>query len=160
MFLVISQNLQENTCARVSFLIKLQVTVWVSFLIKLRVTTCNFIKKETLAQVFSGECCEIFFKTPPVAASGVLFRMRVHSKRRVVTGRAVQKIFWKNICSHKPWEWLWEKPFIKSYLNKNMEVYNLILFFLKTNSIMYVFLWIFKKSQFNFWRTLRHLTES
>ena len=35
MFLQISQNSQENTCSRVSFLIKLQV--------------CNFIKKETLA---------------------------------------------------------------------------------------------------------------
>ena len=39
-FLEISQNSQENTCARVSFLIK-------------------FIKKETLAQVFSCEFCEI-----------------------------------------------------------------------------------------------------
>ena len=40
-FLEILQNSQENTCARVSFLI------------------CNFIKKETLAQVFSCEFCEI-----------------------------------------------------------------------------------------------------
>ena len=46
-FLEISQNSQENTCARVSFLIKLQAE------------TCNFIKKETLAQVFSCEFCEI-----------------------------------------------------------------------------------------------------
>ena len=36
-FLEISQNSQENTCARV----------------------CNFIKKETLAQLFSCEFCEI-----------------------------------------------------------------------------------------------------
>ena len=53
----ISQNSQENTCARVSFLIK----------------TCNFIKKESLAQVFSCEFCEISknifcYRTPPVAA--------------------------------------------------------------------------------------------
>ena len=46
---------QENTCVRVSFLIKLQ-------------------NKETLAQVFSCEFCEIskntfFYRTPPVAAS-------------------------------------------------------------------------------------------
>ena len=41
-FLEISQNSQENTCARVSILIKL-----------------NFIKKETLAQVFSFDFCEI-----------------------------------------------------------------------------------------------------
>ena len=39
------QNSQENTCARVSFLIKLQA------------------KKETLAQVFSCEFCNIFKNT-------------------------------------------------------------------------------------------------
>ena len=47
-FLEILQNSQENTCARVSFLIKLQAR-----------PLCNFIKKETLAQVFSCEFCEI-----------------------------------------------------------------------------------------------------
>ena len=47
MFLEISQNLQENICARVSFLIKLQVLAY------------NFIEKETLAHVFSYEFCEI-----------------------------------------------------------------------------------------------------
>ena len=62
-FLEISQNSQENTCARVSFIIKLQASA------------CNFIKKETLAQVFSCEFCEISkntfsYRTPPVAASG------------------------------------------------------------------------------------------
>ena len=46
-FLEISQNSQENTCARVSFLIKLQAS------------SLQFIKKETLAQVFSCEFCEI-----------------------------------------------------------------------------------------------------
>ena len=39
-FLKISQNSQENTCARVSFLIKLQDSA------------CSFINKETLEQVF------------------------------------------------------------------------------------------------------------
>ena len=43
--LKISENSQENTCARVSFLIKLHA--------------CNFIKKETLTQFFSREFCEI-----------------------------------------------------------------------------------------------------
>ena len=57
-FLEISQNSQENTCARVSFLIKLK----------------KFIKKETLAQVLSCEFCEIskntfFHRTPLVTAS-------------------------------------------------------------------------------------------
>ena len=39
-FLKVSQNSQENTCDRVSFLIKLQAQAW------------NLIKKETLEQVF------------------------------------------------------------------------------------------------------------
>ena len=42
MFLKISQNLQENTCTRVSLLIN------------------KFIKKETLAKVLSCEFCEMF----------------------------------------------------------------------------------------------------
>ena len=51
-FLEISQNSQENTCARVPF---------------------NFIKKETPAQVFFGEFCGIskntfLHRTPLVAA--------------------------------------------------------------------------------------------
>ena len=48
MVLEISQNSEEHTCARVSFLIKLQAS------------TCSIIKKETTAQVFSCEFCEIF----------------------------------------------------------------------------------------------------
>ena len=60
-FLEISQNSQENTCTRVS-------------LSKLQAGACNFIKKETLAQVFSSEFCEVSkntfsYGTPPVAAS-------------------------------------------------------------------------------------------
>ena len=44
------------------------------FLIKLKASACNFIKKETLTQVFSCELCEISknticYRTPPVAAS-------------------------------------------------------------------------------------------
>ena len=62
-FLEISQNSQENTCARVSFFNKVAGKA------------CNFIKKESLTQVFSCEFCEIsknnfFYRTPPVAASG------------------------------------------------------------------------------------------
>ena len=50
-FLEISQNSQENTCARVSLLIKLQAKV------------SNFIWKETLAQVFPVNF-EKFWRTP------------------------------------------------------------------------------------------------
>ena len=47
----ILQKSQESTCARVSFLIKLP-------------QACNFIKKETLAQVF--EACNLIRKDPLV----------------------------------------------------------------------------------------------
>ena len=50
MFLKISQNSQENTCVRVPFLVKLQAED----------EAYNFIKKETLTQVFSCEFWEIF----------------------------------------------------------------------------------------------------
>ena len=46
-FLKLLQDSQENTCARVSFFDKVAGLA------------CNFIKKETLAQVFSCEFCEI-----------------------------------------------------------------------------------------------------
>ena len=57
-----SQNSQENACARASFLIKLEALAY------------NYIKKETLAQVFSCKFYEIskntfFYRTPLVAAS-------------------------------------------------------------------------------------------
>ena len=47
-----SQNSQENNCTRISFLIKLQASAW-------GLQSCNFIKKQTLALVFSCEFCEI-----------------------------------------------------------------------------------------------------
>ena len=61
-FLEISQNSQENTCARVFFLIKLQASALQLYL------------KETLAQVFSCKFCDISrniccYRAPPVAAS-------------------------------------------------------------------------------------------
>ena len=66
MFLEILQNSQENIYARVSFLVTLQALFGSSkgFMKALKVfwgTTkgCNFILKETLAQVFSCEFCEI-----------------------------------------------------------------------------------------------------
>ena len=56
-FLEIWQNLLEDTCGRVSFSIKLQALL-----------------KETLAQVFCSEFCQISkntfsYRTPPMAAS-------------------------------------------------------------------------------------------
>ena len=53
-FLETSLNSQENICAKVSFLIKL------------RAQACNFVKKETLAQVLSCEISQksLFYRTP------------------------------------------------------------------------------------------------
>ena len=52
MFLEISQNWQENTCARASFLIKLHAFMPESLFKR-------GLKKETLAQALSCEFCEI-----------------------------------------------------------------------------------------------------
>ena len=51
MFLEISQNSQENTLVKASFLIKLQASV------------CNFIKSKTLAESFSVNFAK-FLRTP------------------------------------------------------------------------------------------------
>ena len=61
-FLEISKNSQENSSARVSFLMKLQTEA------------CNSVQKETLTQVFSRKFFEISkntfsYRTFPVAAS-------------------------------------------------------------------------------------------
>ena len=63
-FLKISQNSQENTRARVSILIKLLAPA----------SACNFIKKETVAQVFSCKFSGISkntfsYRTPLVTGS-------------------------------------------------------------------------------------------
>ena len=67
----ILENLQENNCARFSFLIKLQAKV------------CNFIKKETLARVFSCDFCEIskntFFTEHLWATASVSYFKRFRS---------------------------------------------------------------------------------
>ena len=55
-FLEISQNLHENACVRVSFLIKLQ-------------TFCNFSRKETVTHLLSCEFCEISTEQLQMTAS-------------------------------------------------------------------------------------------
>ena len=68
------QNSYENTCARVSFLIK----------------ACNFIKKETLAQMFSCEYCEIS-RTPSLQnTSG---RLLLCVAQRLSVTREIYKSF-------------------------------------------------------------------
>ena len=68
--------------------------VRVSFLIMLQTEACNFIKKETLAHVFSCEFCEISknsfsYRIPLVAASGVKTRVSYE----IMTMKRQLKIF-------------------------------------------------------------------
>ena len=92
MFQKISQNSQENTCARVSFLIKLQAS------------TCNFIKKETLAQLFSCEFCEIFKEhlflqaTPrQMLLKADTIPLHIHSKSASIFSYQHPCIWWNSI---------------------------------------------------------------
>ena len=86
-FLEISQNLEENNSARISFLTELQALA------------CNFIEKETLTQAFSCEFSEISkttfsHRTPPgdcfsTSHTSVLFQN---------THNPVNRLHW---CFHK-----------------------------------------------------------
>ena len=58
------------------FVMKLSVRCWSLFLIKLQALACNFTKKETIAQVFFCDFCEIFkntFFTDHLRANALLF---------------------------------------------------------------------------------------
>ena len=85
MFLEILQNSQENTCARVFLNKVVGLRNFAKFkgnhlcqsLFLNKVAACNFIKKETLTQVFSFEFREIskntfHYRTPLVVASAAL----------------------------------------------------------------------------------------
>ena len=85
-FLKNSQNSQENTCARASFLNKVADVV------------CNFIKKETLAQVFSCGFCgsfknTFFYGTPAEAASAYSFNSR-QIDREISSVLIILKLSW------------------------------------------------------------------
>ena len=90
MILGISQNSQENTCTRVSFLIKLQAWGQSLFFNKVAgLRPANLLKK-FLAQVFSCEFCGISkntfsYRTPLVAASEHSLRMFLINKKIVFT---------------------------------------------------------------------------
>ena len=79
LFLKILQNWQKSTCARVSFLIKLQASG-------------NFIKKEVKevnAKVFSYEFCEylrtLFYRIPPVLAFLLCFHILLFPRSLLLT---------------------------------------------------------------------------
>ena len=77
----ILQNSQKNTCARMSLLTKLQDEA------------CNFIKKETLAQVFSREFCE--------NSENTFFTEHLRATVSGYTQKEIPKLFWKvlQFCS-------------------------------------------------------------
>ena len=72
-------------------------------LIKLQADACNFIKKETLAQVFSCEICAIFknaffFRTPSVASSDMTFIIEnciyaVMSPKKIKNRKVLLEVF-------------------------------------------------------------------
>ena len=77
-FLEISQNSQKNTAEADHITLNF-----------LKAVACNFIKKETLAQVFPCEFCEISkntftYRTPPMAASGLSCKMIFSPSAKVV----------------------------------------------------------------------------
>ena len=87
MLLNISQISQENTCVTVSFLIKL-------------------IKKETLAQLFSCEICEIFkntffYRTPLVAASEIIQNTKILHGGLVISALKLYYTAKKNEIFHQ-----------------------------------------------------------
>ena len=86
----------------------------------LKLQACNFIKKETLAQVFSCEFCEnskntFFYRTPPVAASKELIVenriIKNNSAQDNLKEKTINLTFERNRLKHK-------KAFFWMSLNK------------------------------------------
>ena len=86
-FLEVSQNLQENTCAR-----------------KTPGQVCNFIKIETLAQAFSCEFCKISkstfsYRLPTVAPSAACSFIKIEIPTKMFFyefGKISKNIFWQS----------------------------------------------------------------
>ena len=81
------------------------------FLVKLHFSACNFIKKETLAQVFSCKFCKICkntfsFRAPPVAPSPFLQnnfrRLFLKNTTDSYFHFTVKKVTWSSFYSNCP----------------------------------------------------------
>ena len=119
MFLEISQNSQENTCARVYIWIKLH-TEACNF-----ITACNFIKKEILVQVFSCEFREIsknnfFTEHLWTTASASWWKARKRKrcwvinkshKKKIKIAASIDLVNTVKLCCNycKYWHWTWCK---------------------------------------------------
>ena len=87
---------------------------------KIAGVACNFIKKETLAQVFSFEFCEIskntfFYRTPLVAASvysrGLWCSLWWGTKLKIEKGLVNCALWWT--------VWYWKLSFFSNVLNQS-----------------------------------------
>ena len=112
-FLEISQNSHENTSARVSFLIKLQARL---FLNKVTGAACNFIEKETLAQVFPVNFAK-FLRTPFLQnTSGGCFCLFIRTLFNIYQKYEIRTISKKLLLNIK--FLLYKKHFFSSYTKK------------------------------------------
>ena len=109
-FLKISQNSQENTCTRASFLIKFE---------RLRLQFYNFIKNETLAQVFSCEFCETFKNRFLQNTSGRLLLTISTSQLTMCHSNRINFSLWyfSNL-----WHELWNSETVSSSISFSMAI--------------------------------------
>ena len=121
-FLEISQNSQENTSARVS---------------------CNFIEKETLAQVFSCEFCKIsknsfYYRTPLVAASGYWLKQIQYNQKKTFEVMYTKLNWYLRCCC------------ISRFVSENVSIlkrFSIFLFIItSTNTSTKIWCWLFWKS--------------
>ena len=91
MFLKLSQNLQEKTCARVSFFIKLKASA------------INFIKEETLAEVFFCKFSQMLKNTiftEHLRATASNIRYLKYPKVYLGLSKGVFRTLWHNLAVH------------------------------------------------------------
>ena len=80
----------------------------------LRPQACNFIKKETLAQLFSYEFCEIYkntfyYRTPLVVASGVLINFAILEPfSNKVAGLFLTDYLWRLLLTFRCSKYFWQ----------------------------------------------------
>ena len=94
MFLKISQNSQKNTCVRFSFLKSC------------RPEACNFIKKETLAQVFFMNFAK-FLRTPFLqnTSGGLFLILNVWQSPKQMSALQLNSYGLREKCSYSQFFW-------------------------------------------------------
>ena len=108
---------------------------------------CNFIKKETLAQVFSCEFCEISKntfprRTLPVPASAWTFSVMIYSKLRIIRSLKFYKWLRRLLFCF----WFGNVPTINKQSERNKQKIGLISKYKKQVSVCRCFPFCFKES--------------